>query len=252
MTDLDIAMTAREPRRTSATSLWLGIIGVIMAALGAVGSGQGFWPFTIGLLMVVIAFLLAIIGALLGMFAAIRKPAPSGLGRRIAIGLTLCGAVLVAIGPWIHRGVHFPPIHDITTDLANPPAFATLPLRKDNLAGVDSVDKWRALHKAAYGDITPIKVNLAPPEVIALAIKQANARGWVIAAPTSAATADRLEATATESPFKFKDDIIIVATAMPDGTSSLVNMRSVSRVGASDFGVNAKRIRGFLAELQAP
>jgi uncharacterized protein (DUF1499 family) len=250
MTNLDSAMTAREPRRTSATSLWLGIIGVIMAVLGAVGSGQGFWPFTIGLLMVVIAFLFAVIGGLSGVFAAIRKPSASPLGQRIAIGLTLCSAVLVAIGPWIYRGAHFPPIHDVTTDLANPPAFATLPLRKDNLAGVDNVDKWRALHKAAYGDLAPIKINMAPAAVITRAAKLASERGWEIAPSTLPATADQLEATATESPFKFKDDIIIVATAVPGTTSSLVNMRSVSRVGASDFGVNAKRIREFLAALQ--
>jgi uncharacterized protein (DUF1499 family) len=66
----------------------------------------------------------------------------------------------------------------------------------------------------------------------------------------SSQSADRLEATATESPFKFKDDVVIVATATADGQSSLVNMRSVSRVGASDFGLNAKRIREFLATLQ--
>ena len=238
--------TLRRPARSAGTSLWLGIIGTILAIAGAYGSGLGFWPFTIGLLMVAVAFLLGMIGGLTGLFAAIRNSQGSGLGRRITIGLLLCGAVIAGVGPWIYRGVSFPPIHDVTTDLNNPPAFAALPMRKDNLAGVVSIDQWRELHRKAYADIVPITLNMTPDAVIARAKTLASGRGWVVAP----GTADRLEATATESPFKFKDDVVIVATPTADGLSSVVNMRSVSRVGASDFGINAKRIREFLAALQ--
>jgi uncharacterized protein (DUF1499 family) len=238
--------TRRQPARSAGISLWLGIIGTALAISGSYGSGQGFWPFTIGLLMVATSFLLGILGGLAGLFALIRNSQGSGLGRRITIGLLLCGTVLAGVGPWIYRGFSFPPIHDVTTDLANPPAFATLSMRKDNLAGVDSVEQWRALHRKAYSDIAPITLDMTPEAVIARAKTLASERGWAI----SAQTAERLEATATESPFKFKDDVVIVATPTKDGQSSLVNMRSVSRVGASDFGINAKRIREFLAALQ--
>jgi uncharacterized protein (DUF1499 family) len=242
-----IGVTARSrPARSAGASLWLGIIGIVLAIAGSYGSGLGFWPFTIGLLMVAVAFLFGVIGGLTGLFAAIRNSQGSGLGRRITIGVVLCGAVLAGVGPWIYRGVHFPPIHDVTTDLANPPEFNVLPTRKDNLAGVDSLDRWRALHREAYADITPITVSMAPDAVIARAKTLAVARGWTI----SPGAAGRLEATATESPFKFKDDVVIVATPSADGKSTLVHMRSVSRVGASDFGINAKRIREFLAALQ--
>lgn len=246
MTDLEGITATRGPVRTAATSLWLGIIGVVMAALGAVGSGQGLWPFAIGLLMVAVAFLLGVIGLLFALFAALRKPAGSPLGRRIGVGFLLCGAVLAAIGPWIYRGVAFPPIHDVTTNLANPPAFLAIPLRKDNLAGVASLDEWRRLHRAAYADIVSVRINKAPGDVIARATTLATERGWII----SPSVPGQLEATATESPFKFKDVIVVVATAEADGTSTRVNMRSVSQVGASDFGVNAKRIREFLKALQ--
>lgn len=246
MNDIIGNKTRRKPARSAGTSLWLGIIGTILAVGGSYGSGQGFWPFTIGLLMVAVAFLLAMIGGLAGLFALIRNSQGSGLGRRITIGLLLCGAVLAGVGPWIYRGVSFPPIHDVTTDLANPPVFATLPMRKDNLAGVESVEQWRELHRKAYSDIAPITLGMTPEAVIARAKTLASARGWVV----SSQTAERLEATATESPFKFKDDVVIVATPTKDGQSSLVNMRSVSRIGASDFGINAKRIREFLAALQ--
>jgi uncharacterized protein (DUF1499 family) len=246
MNDIIGNSTRHQPARSAGTSLWLGIIGTLLAVGGSYGSGQGFWPFTIGLLMVATAFLLGVIGGVAGLFALIRNAQGNGLGRRIAIGLLLCGAVLAGVGPWIYRGVSFPPIHDVTTDLANPPVFTTLPMRKDNLAGVGSVEQWRELHRKAYGDIAPITLSMMPEEVIARAKTLASARGWVV----SSQTAERLEATATESPFKFKDDVVIVVTPAQDGQSSLVNMRSVSRVGASDFGINAKRIREFLVALQ--
>jgi uncharacterized protein (DUF1499 family) len=197
--------------------------------------------------MVAAAFLLGAIGALTGLFAAIRNRQGSGLGRRIIIGLLLCGTVIAGVGQWVYRGIVFPPIHDVTTDLANPPAFKALPMRKDNLAGVESLERWRELHRKAYSDIAPITLAMTPEAAIARAKTLATARGWTISPGT---IAGQLEATDTVSPFKFKDDIVITAIPTADGQSSIVNMRSVSRVGASDFGINAKRIRQFLTELQ--
>lgn len=246
MNDVIGSNTGRRPARSAGTSLWLGIIGISLAIAGSYGSGQEFWPFKIGLLMVAVAFLVAVIGGLIGLFALIRNSQGSGLGRQITIGLLLCGAVLAGVGPWIYRGVSLPPIHDVTTDLANPPAFAVLAMRKDNLAGVESLDQWRELHRKAYSDIAPITLRMTPDAVIARAQTLVSERGWTIAP----GAAGRIEATDTVSPFKFKDDVVIVATPSADGQSTLVNMRSVSRVGASDFGINAKRIREFLAALQ--
>ena len=58
-------------------------------------------------------------------------------------------------------------IHDITTDTANPPAFAKLSLRKDNLVGLKSVDEWRQIHGKAYSDIQPLTLSEDPAAVIA-------------------------------------------------------------------------------------
>ena len=59
-----------------------------------------------------------------------------------------------------------------------------------------------------------------------------------------------VEATETSFFFRFKDDVVVRARPAPDGGSQ-VDMRSISRVGVSDVGVNAKRVRAFLADLQA-
>ena len=72
------------------------------------------------------------------------------------------------------------------------------------------------------------------------------ARGWAVALVTP----DRIEATETASPFAFKDDVIITVAAGADGKGSVVNIRSVSRLGVSDLGVNAARVRALMADLK--
>ena len=61
--------------------------------------------------------------------------------------------------------------------------------------------------------------------------------------------AGRIEATATTRWFGFKDDVVI--RVEPDPAGSMVDVRSVSRVGQSDVGTNARRIRAYLARLTA-
>jgi uncharacterized protein (DUF1499 family) len=50
--------------------------------------------------------------------------------------------------------------------------------------------------------------------------------------------------------FRFKDDVVVRVRADPARPGgSIVDMRSISRVGGSDVGVNAARIRSFLVDL---
>jgi len=59
----------------------------------------------------------------------------------------------------------------------------------------------------------------------------------------------RIEANTTSMLYGFTDDVVVRVVA--DGAGSKVDVRSKSRVGRSDLGQNAKRIRAFLRELQA-
>ena len=52
------------------------------------------------------------------------------------------------------------------------------------------------------------------------------------------------ERTSNTLLFGFKDDIVVRVT--PQGSGSVVDVRSLSRVGGSDFGANAKRVRAYL------
>jgi uncharacterized protein (DUF1499 family) len=69
--------------------------------------------------------------------------------------------------------------------------------------------------------------------------------GWEIVAADSAAM--RIEATATTRWFGFKDDVVV--RIQPADSGSRIDVRSVSRVGRSDVGTNAKRIRSYLDRL---
>ena len=56
-----------------------------------------------------------------------------------------------------------------------------------------------------------------------------------------------VEATETTFWFGFKDDVVV--RVRPSGDGSIVDVRSVSRVGLSDLGANAARIMELLGRL---
>jgi hypothetical protein len=136
----------------------------------------------------------------------------------------------------------------VTTNLENPPEFEHLTLRADNLAGLEGgVEEWQRLHRAAYGDVRPVIINRPAAPTMMIIAETIRAKGWDLAhAETS-----RIEATETVSPFQFKDDVVIVATPLNNGTATRIDIRSISRVGISDLGVNARRVRALLADIAA-
>jgi uncharacterized protein (DUF1499 family) len=60
--------------------------------------------------------------------------------------------------------------------------------------------------------------------------------------------AGRIEASQKSRWFGFTDDIVIPVAA--EGPRSRIDMRSLSRQGRSDFGVNAARIRAYMGTLR--
>ncbi len=142
-----------------------------------------------------------------------------------------------------------PPIHDITTDTVNPPAFVdVLPLRADapnppDYAGEEVASQQRA----GYPDIRSVEITKTPAEVFAAALQVVEASGWELVGSDEAS--GRIEAVATTQWFGFKDDVVVRIQPGRAGMS-VVDVRSKSRVGRSDIGANAARIRGFLSALQ--
>ncbi len=162
----------------------------------------------------------------------------------LVIGLLVVGI----LWSWWRTAQTVPPIHDITTDTENPPVFVSiLPLRKDAPNPADyGGPEIAAQQKAAYPDLAPAMLPLSPSQAFEQALRTARDMGWTIV--NSNPGEGRIEATDTTFWFGFKDDIVIRITAA--GQESRVDVRSVSRVGRSDVGTNAKRIRTFLEKLK--
>jgi uncharacterized protein (DUF1499 family) len=176
------------------------------------------------------------------------------LGRRgLAIAaISLAAGAVLAYIPWQydHRLKTLPRIHDITTDTENPPTYvAALPARAAEKANSATYAGREVAEqqKAAYPDVAPLKVGLPPEQAFGRALDTAKAMpGWSVVAADPAA--GRIEARQTSLWFRFTDDVVIRVAA--EATGSRIDMRSESRQGRSDFGVNAGRIRAYMAKLK--
>jgi hypothetical protein len=163
-------------------------------------------------------------------------------------GLIIGVLVLGVLWSWWHTAQNVPAIHDISTDTENPPAFVSiLPLRKDAANPAEyGGPEIAAKQKAAYPDLASAMLPLPPPPAFEQALRTAREMGWTIV--DSNPLEGRIEATDTTFWFGFKDDIVI--RIAPADQGSRIDVRSVSRVGRSDVGTNAKRIRTFLERLK--
>lgn len=237
-----------------------GVGALVWGAVAAVGTGWGLWAYTSGLKGVAAAFLLGILAILIGLVQEwrVRKSVTPPLRARRWVGMLFALVYVGWVGTFLVKALTVPAIHDVSTDLADPPAFQTLQLRADNFDNVPGADdgkmrgltpeqRWVVVHQKAYGDIRSVRVDAPVPTVVAKAERLAKARGWNVA--ISSPEEGRLEATETSAFFQFKDDVVLRVRPSDTGEGSIVDMRSVSRVGQSDLGMNAKRVRSFLADL---
>jgi uncharacterized protein (DUF1499 family) len=184
--------------------------------------------------------------ALLGALAAFGKQLRRA--RKIFTAASII-SLLAAAPPALlwYRVQHLPHIHDISTDTANPPEYrAVLPLRKNDPNSTVYDSRQAALQNEAYPDVRTLLLKTPPRVVFDDALRIAGELGWDIVEANASAL--RIEATDTSLLFGFKDDVVIRIEAVADG--SRIDLRSLSRVGGSDFGVNAKRIRRFISRLQ--
>jgi len=247
----------RGRRARRAGSLTVAALALaVLAALGVVASGPAH---RLGLLGARWALGLFGLAALAGFAAAVlaawgiglaliagawRSVAGSGLALLVALGAT---APLLVM---IRAAAAVPLIHDITTDTESPPQWVAL---KSQRAASENGVAYGGIavatqQKRVYRDLAPLMLTLPPDRAFARAEGAARALGWRIVA--AAPAEGRLEASDTTRWFGFTDDIVVRVRAAPQG--SLIDVRSASRVGRSDLGANARRIRAFLAAMRSP
>jgi len=235
------------------------LAGVALALAVACGAGeltaglgyrQHWWGISGGLRTMQWSAMAAIGVFVLAVIAVIAAHRRGSAAAIVTAWVALAVGALTAGPPlyFARQATALPGIHDISTDTENRPQFvAIVPLRQGAPNSLEPGAKVAAQQKAAYPDIVPMRLDLPPARTFDLADRAARKMGWDIVALVP--EQGRIEATATTLLFGFKDDVVIRIT--PEAGGSRVDMRSVSRVGGSDIGANARRIRAFMKELQA-
>lgn len=250
-------MTASEAPLRRDVSRMLVLAGLVLAVtaglvqiFAGIGSRLGWWHFRTGFDLLRYGVYGGIAGAALalsGGFVASRRRYPAI--AVLAVLVAVSGLAVAAIPITFRlKAKQLPMIHDITTDVVHPPEFvAILPLRSNapNPAAYGG-PAVAAQQQKAYGDLQTEVLNLPFDKAFDHALAAARESGWEIVAADP--RAGRIEATDTTFWFGFTDDIVIRLEAA--GTRTLLDIRSVSRVGKSDVGKNAERIRSYLKRLR--
>jgi len=235
--------------------LWAGLTVAVVAALlalsGALGHRYGLWEHSVGFTLLRWSFYAAVAALALSGAGLMGAAHQRSVGLMLAAGPGVILALAVATVPLLHVRTMstYPPIHDITTDTDNPPEFVALrDIREDAPNAVAYPGKSTARQqKQAYPDIRPLTLDVAPERAFRLALEQAEAMDWRVA--EADADARRIEAVAETFWFGFRDDVAIRVNPT-DAEGARIDVRSASRIGVSDLGTNAARIRAYLDGLR--
>lgn len=228
----------------------LSLVALLVSALGLGAGNQGLVAPIVGFQVCIGSALLGgLVSVVVGLFALVRTrggrdpQAHTKAWVGVAVGLGLILAVLSAA----QTGGDAPPINDITTDLAEPPAFAPVSVVSD-YAGRDMSypAEFVEIVRKSYPDLAPLHVESPVDATYERAIQAAESLGWTISARSDAD--HTFDAKDTTKLFRFVDDVAVRVRA--DGTGARIDVRSKSRDGRGDLGANANRIRRFLAAMK--
>lgn len=232
------------------TAILIGaVVAVALLLFGPLGTRFGVWEYGLGITATLAAAALAAIGLLLGViafFVTLARKLPADRPP-VAIAVCLCALVLGVMLQQINTAQSVPQIHNISTDIEDPPRFDVVTgLRGPdaNPLAYDSA-KIGPLQREAYPEVRTLESDVAAGEMFNRA--QAALEDMGLEIVNANATAGIIEATATTFWFGFKDDVVVRVRGTDGGSE--VDVRSVSRVGLSDLGANARRIRQILGRL---
>jgi uncharacterized protein (DUF1499 family) len=241
MRDLWTERLAKWGLRLAIAAPLMAVLFILVYRFGLTSHRLPFFGMALGVMGSGIALLLSA-GALIGGLGGNGKHMQKAL-----MGLVLALLVLYLPLNFARRGAQVPAIHDISTDLQNPPVFVAVPAMRapsDNSLAIDP--DVQAAQSAYYTDVAPLFMTGSLQDSFAQALSAAKGMGWQIVA--SNADKGTIEATATTALFNFKDDVVIRLSR--DGSKTRIDVRSASRVGQTDLGANAARINAYFAALK--
>lgn len=241
-----VSRTASLARAIGLFAVPVTIIAVLVSRSGKVEALPALIAIASGLVLALLAILLACAG-----FASIWIKGHRGGGKALT-GLTVACAILAYPLYKAADGMSYPAISDITTDLANPPQLtaATLQRLPTENSTVYPGESSALNQIAGYPEIVPVTADLPVLETHAIAVQLMRARGWQIVMgerPVDKAPEQTIEAVTSSLVLGLKSDVVVRIRPVDKG--SRIDMRSASRFGSRDFGMNAQQVRSYMAEL---
>ncbi len=245
--------------RPSVLSRWTSRIAVfsLVLVIAAAFLHRVFgMPTPVAFNVMAVAYAGAAVAVMMALIASIgvwRHGSP-GTARNV-VGLVVGLALLAAPLMLLPLAREHPPINDLTTDPANPPAFQELARKRG--AGTNPANypgaKFAAEQQKAYPDLKPIVVNRPAAETFDLTVEALKRLRYDIISEKpnteGGITGGTVEAVDRTIMLGFYDDIALRVTGNDD--KSRIDIRSSSRFGRYDFGRNAERIREIMKEIVA-
>jgi uncharacterized protein (DUF1499 family) len=238
--------TADKPPKVAATIRQIAIALLLLMPIAALGSRFELWPHTTGLLLFAVSMLGSLLIQIINAIWLLRRPAVTTKSCLRWASLFALPPLLIVATLMRNEGGKAG-IHNISTDLIDPPEFvAAIQQRGSNSNPLSYTAETARTQQKFFPEVGPIISDLPPNKAFKRALATAEELSWEIYA--QAPDKGHIEALHTTLWFGFKDDIVIRIRANNHG--SQIDLRSVSRVGAGDFGTNAKRIVKFTEQFQ--
>jgi uncharacterized protein (DUF1499 family) len=227
----------------------MSILSIAILLAGPVGYKSGVLPLQPALLSLILSLGIAVVAliASFSLFLLVKERGFSPDRKFLLMAFVISLVPSLLVGAKLKIAASVPEIHDITTDTLNPPMYEEIvDLRKGASNSLvyeyqGSAEKLSALQAAAYPDLKPLSSKLSVKLALVRAVSILEEQGLVVVNVN--AVKGIVEATATSFWYGFKDDVVVRVQATDQG--SRIDLRSVSRVGRSDVGINAARIRTF-------
>jgi uncharacterized protein (DUF1499 family) len=229
-------------------TLIVGVLALLLLVLSGplyqadiLGLMNAFFAMRIALILGAVAIVLALVQVIF-----MRKTI-SWTATGIAV---LCAAVAIIMPlSMMNKAKSVPPIHDISTDLVNPPKFVAILALRANASNPAEYqgEEIASQQRKAYPEIQTQKFQKTAEQVFDAALTAVKDMGLEVV--NSDKTLGLIEAYDTTTFFGFVDDVVI--RIQSDGQMTKLDARSKSRVGKSDIGKNAERLNALIAGIKS-
>lgn len=222
------------------------VLAVLGFPIAVVGFRLGLFPFDSSFKILGGTVVLAAVIFFLGMLMSFIKRQDAGLAKSARTAAMIALLPLIGLGSQMFTAKSVPAIHNISTDVVNPPEFdKVIALRTDVNNPLEyNIAELASVQIQAYPNVKTLITDLSLEEAHTQAKSVIESMGLELV--NSDPSRGIIEATETTVIWGFKDDVVVQISEKNGKTA--IDLRSVSRIGTSDLGANAKRIEKFLAK----